>query len=69
MITDDAPADSAILWVSGSGDTGRGGVERRSLLQVTFTHQTVRNRLSRNRSMQIERPVSPIPCAVTTANH
>ncbi len=45
MIADDAPADSDVLWISGGGDAGRGGVERRSLLQVTFTHQTVRNRL------------------------
>ncbi len=42
MSADNAPADSEILWVSGSGDTGRGGVERRSLLQVTFTHHKTR---------------------------
>jgi hypothetical protein len=46
MNTDNAPAHSDVLWMSGSGDAGRGGVERRSLLLVTFTHQTVRNRLS-----------------------
>ncbi len=29
-------------------------MERRSLFQVMFTHQTVRNRLSRNRIVEME---------------
>ena len=44
MNTDKALANSIIQWIVGSGDTGRGRVERISFLKVRFTHLDVRNR-------------------------
>jgi hypothetical protein len=39
MNTDEALANSIVHWTVGSGDTGRGRVERISFLQLRFTHR------------------------------
>jgi hypothetical protein len=39
MNTDKALAHSMAHWTVGSGDTGRGRVERTSFFKVRFTHQ------------------------------
>ncbi len=38
MIADNALADFSFLWNVRSGDTGRRGVEHRSILQLSATH-------------------------------
>ena len=39
MIADNAPANSLVHWTNGGGDTGRGRVKHRSILQLRFTHK------------------------------
>jgi hypothetical protein len=43
MNTDKAFANSMALWTVGSGDTGRGRVERMSFLQLRFIHNNAKN--------------------------
>ena len=38
MNMDNTFADSIVHWTVGSGDTGKGKVERMSFLDVGFTH-------------------------------
>ena len=45
MIVDKALANFEVLRTLEGGDTGRGRVEHRNLLQLRFTHLNVRYRL------------------------
>ena len=38
MRVDNAPANSFVHWTNGGGDTGRGWVEHRNILQLSVTH-------------------------------
>jgi hypothetical protein len=38
MNVDNALANSTIFWIVDGGDTGRGKVEHRSILQLSVTH-------------------------------
>jgi hypothetical protein len=43
MMTDNASANSEVMWISEGGDTGRRGAEHRGFLKLWFTHNIVRN--------------------------
>jgi hypothetical protein len=44
MITGNTSANSEIMWISKSGDTGRRGAEHRDFLKLWFAHNSARNR-------------------------
>jgi hypothetical protein len=45
MNTDNALANSIVYWTVGSGDTGKGRVERMSFLPLSFTHRKCKKRV------------------------